>query len=274
MLEYQKALDLEPISVKAHYKAAESYFKLEQYHAALLEYRVAVFLDSKFVAAHHRLGNLYFKLRQYKAANSQYETALKYNPNFVMAHADKGDVYAVQDRYEEAIAQYRTALELAGITCVSGDLYAGQKRYVKAIAEYRSAIKMDSELLLEHAIIDEPLYSSDSVKDRRRDKRFSLKLPLDVQNKGISYPATTIHVSKRGMLIKIKSPREIEVGDEVDVMSGIYQDGQKIAIRGKVLRMKRKGTENDFLISIELFTGGDANGAWETFMAAEEINIP
>jgi len=99
-------------------------------------------------------------------------------------------------------------------------------------------------------------------RDRRRHKRFKLRFPLSLREIGdASYPAATLDVSKGGLLIE--SSRNLRVDGEVEVAAILNQDGQRVVVRGKVVRMDREKPGTDYRFGIELFDGGQA---WENLL--------
>jgi hypothetical protein len=96
-------------------------------------------------------------------------------------------------------------------------------------------------------------------RDRRKHKRFKLRFPLKLREIGdTSYPAATLDVSRGGLLIE--SSRKLRVDGEVEVAAILNQDGQRVVVRGKVVRMDREKPGTDYRFGIKLFDGGQA---WE-----------
>jgi tetratricopeptide (TPR) repeat protein len=265
--EYNEALTLNPQLADAHHKIGEIYFQLKAYHQAILSFRIALVFNSKSAEVYRRFGNVYFKLGRYRAALSHYKTALVYKPHFGKALADIADLYFIYGNHRKAIGYYLKALRLENITSETGELKRKQKQYTDAIREYRAALGMDSELPQTKEMVTPRIESSVLRKDRRQHERYLLKLPLNLREKGGSYySANTVDVSKSGLLVE--SPRELAIGSSVEIETVLSEEGKKIALRGKVVRLDQVRAERGRRFGIQLFSASDDYPSWDRFIAA------
>lgn len=104
-------------------------------------------------------------------------------------------------------------------------------------------------------------------EDRRRHKRFPLRLNLDLRvDSGAWFQTQTVDVSKVGLFVQ--APPALKIGTKVEIVTVVHQTHQNIALQGKVVRMADNQVTNDFGFGISLFQEGDGNRDWDNFLAA------
>jgi pimeloyl-ACP methyl ester carboxylesterase len=103
--------------------------------------------------------------------------------------------------------------------------------------------------------------------DRRKYDRFPRRLPVELQEiSNRCFQAVTVNVSKQGLLVD--SSRMLQEGSEINVMVALKPYGQKIAMRGKVVRRNEEKTGYDHRFGIKLFPEGRNYKSWTDFLAA------
>lgn len=95
----------------AHLELAEKFYARGRYQYALDRYQRAVELDPRNVQAHYGLGLVQTRLGQYKAARASFEKALELQPNLVDAALSLGLLDYRQGRFEAARKHWQAALK-------------------------------------------------------------------------------------------------------------------------------------------------------------------
>ena len=57
----------------------------------------------------------------------------------------------------------------------------------------------------------------------------------------------------------------MRIGSEAGIITGLGQQGRRIAVTGKVVRMDVKATESLYLFGIKLAREGNSYKAWKSF---------
>lgn len=113
---------------------------------AVMQYNKALEIDPSFLRANLRKGVLYTKVESYNEALNFYETAIGIDPTFAPAYREKAELLYKAQRYPAAIENYAKYLEL-NKSCRVQQRYASfvflTKDYKKAVAELESALPCD-----------------------------------------------------------------------------------------------------------------------------------
>lgn len=141
---------------------ARYYLNLNDYERAVLEYEKALGLNPRVVEAYNGIGIAYTMLKRYPQAIKSQEKALALNPEFANAHASLGLIYLIQENYELAIHHYRQSISLSvnnsenrnlSVEAESykkiGQILMSQQSYSDAISAYQASIAInpnDAEL--------------------------------------------------------------------------------------------------------------------------------
>ncbi|MBU1727677.1 MAG: tetratricopeptide repeat protein [Candidatus Omnitrophica bacterium] len=76
---------------------------------AILEFSKAIEIDPAFVRAYLARSDIYLKQKDFQRAIFDLDQAIKINPGFARAYIFKSIVYAMQDNFVQAIGEYRKA---------------------------------------------------------------------------------------------------------------------------------------------------------------------
>ena len=143
LIEFRKALELEPYRAEAHYNLANMHLRLKKYHKALSGYREAIRINPFYESAHLALALTYEHLGEKGKARSKYleiiqnlprnlraylrlarllnsegkpgeavdilKGAVRYMPENYLAHLYLGDFFYQQGRRDEALQEWKTA---------------------------------------------------------------------------------------------------------------------------------------------------------------------
>ncbi|WP_017295660.1 serine/threonine-protein kinase [Geminocystis herdmanii] len=152
---------------KFYFNRAKKYKELKQYDKAIIDYTKAIELDPNYISAYYNRGDAYEELNQYEKAIIDYTKAfelvpdytkarklldiytkiIELNPNDATAYNNRGDAYEKFKLSEKAIIDYTKAIELdpnnANAYNNRGDAYKKLEQYEEAIIDYTKAIELD-----------------------------------------------------------------------------------------------------------------------------------
>ncbi|MEJ5311057.1 MAG: tetratricopeptide repeat protein [Anaerolineae bacterium] len=134
-------------AVNYHHRAT-IYLNMGEYDKAILEYNKALELDPAYVPAYYDRGLAFAQRQQYAQAIADFSQVLALNPQHADAYYNRGLVYARQNAFAEALADYDQALALHPedplIYNSRGNVYYKTKDYTRAMADYDQAIQLDA----------------------------------------------------------------------------------------------------------------------------------
>ena len=98
--------------LNTHYNNAIKLEKEGGLREAVLEYERALVLNPNHIKSYNNLGGIYYKLDKFNLAVESYKKALAINPNYVKAHNNLGIVLFKLDEIDEAIDEFKLAISL------------------------------------------------------------------------------------------------------------------------------------------------------------------
>ncbi|MGZ5127311.1 MAG: tetratricopeptide repeat protein [Burkholderiales bacterium] len=144
---WRATLATNPKSWLAHNNLGTVLARHGQTEDELLEYHKAIELDPDYAEAHYNLGNTLARLNQDDEAVSEYDKALALYPRLAPAHANIATVLMRLGRSGEAISHLREALALqprdASLKRSLGDLLARENKPAEAIENWKGALEID-----------------------------------------------------------------------------------------------------------------------------------
>jgi len=137
-----------PTSASDYHHRAAIYLNMGEYEKALLEFGKALELDPAYAPAYYDRGLAHAQTQQYAEALADFSRVIELNPQHADAYYNRGLVYARQNAFAEALADYDQALALHPadplIYNSRGNVHYNTKDYAKAIADYDQAIQLDA----------------------------------------------------------------------------------------------------------------------------------
>ena len=112
ILDYTKALEINPDRAEVLYHRGFASYKLQDYRNADLDYTKALFLDPYLVEVYYYRGLCRMKLRHIQAGMEDYTKALEINPNFAHIYYQRGLVYLELQEHRLARLDFRKAAQL------------------------------------------------------------------------------------------------------------------------------------------------------------------
>jgi tetratricopeptide (TPR) repeat protein len=162
--EFQRAIALKADYVPAHHWYAHLLVALGRFDEAMVESQRALAVDPLSLEMNWHLGHHYWNTRQYDLAVPQLQKVLAIRPNFSNAHNILGLVYAKQGRYQEAIVELQKTKNMGDFDnrgnlgfayAVAGQRDEARKLLTQLQEEARTKIVSSYHLALIYAGLDE-----------------------------------------------------------------------------------------------------------------------
>ena len=112
LVEYDKAIQLNPNDAEAYLNRGIAKNKLEQYFTAITDYDTTIRLKPNSADAYLNLGNAKAELGQYDAAIADFDTAIQLKPDYAEAYLNRGEAKRHLEQYTAAIADFNIAIQL------------------------------------------------------------------------------------------------------------------------------------------------------------------
>ena len=143
IVDFDRAIELNPEHVRAYYKRGNTKFKLENYTDAIEDYTHAIKLNPEHARAYNNRGNSKFQLENYTDAIDDYTHAIKIDSDNAKTYSNRGgakiklgesklnggDAENARNLYQEAIQDCTQAIKI-----VPGNYGAYEKRSIATAA--------------------------------------------------------------------------------------------------------------------------------------------
>lgn len=154
LASYERALNLDPDDVSAHYDKAKILRVLNRHEDALASYDRVLALRTNDAQAFNDRGVVLHKLKRYDEAIESYDCALALLPNEPILHNNKGNSLAGMMRWEEALTAFDRAVALRPgyVEALNnyGNTLRNLNRPKEALAAYDAAISIDPMFVEAH----------------------------------------------------------------------------------------------------------------------------
>lgn len=149
ILEFQKALELDPGYNDVRNNLAVTFFRMERTEESIKQLEETIKIDPACAEAHSNLGNIYAHSGRWTEALKEMGEAIKLKPGFAGAHNNLGNIYAEQEKTEEALIEFQEAIRLDPDNPLShnnlGNMLAGLGNHEEAVREFETALELNPE---------------------------------------------------------------------------------------------------------------------------------
>jgi Tfp pilus assembly protein PilF/4-amino-4-deoxy-L-arabinose transferase-like glycosyltransferase len=146
VLEYQKALAIDPGYARSHVNLASAYYRMGKRPEAIASYEMAISLDPALAEAHYALGNIYSDGGEYDKASKFYAKTIEADPGYVEAYSNLAYAYMGMGRYAEAEEACRSVMTIDPSYAPAynnlGILCARSGRISEAAGMFRKALEL------------------------------------------------------------------------------------------------------------------------------------
>jgi tetratricopeptide (TPR) repeat protein len=112
ILEFQKALEIDPNNFKARFNLAYLLVKKGRLDEATAQYQLVLKIAPNYFEAHNNLGLALCQKGELDEAITQFQKALEINPDYADGHANLGLALFKKGQMDEALAQFQDAVQL------------------------------------------------------------------------------------------------------------------------------------------------------------------
>jgi tetratricopeptide (TPR) repeat protein len=110
IIDYQRALSINPRSFEAHFNLAHEFFFRSQFDDAITHYQQALRVQPGCHQAHYNLGVAWSKISKFEPAAEHFKKAVSYDPNYIKAYFQLGKMLENLKRAPDAIDVYKALL--------------------------------------------------------------------------------------------------------------------------------------------------------------------
>src|ERR1039458_10094236 len=155
VIQFKKALQVDPRYAEAHYQLGTAQLDLQHYQDGYKELSEAVDLDPKHIKARRELENLYLAAHQADKAEEQARHVIELDPNNADALVLLGNALTAEKQPQDAVDAYTKAISVkpddAEAYLHRGMLYGFMKQDASAEQDMRKAISLDPQKLSAYA---------------------------------------------------------------------------------------------------------------------------
>ncbi|MFI5164428.1 MAG: tetratricopeptide repeat protein, partial [Bacteroidia bacterium] len=112
LLDYNKALEINPTYAKAYYNRANIYYKSGQDDLAMADYNKSLELDPALASSYYNRALIFFKRGQDDLAMADYNRSIELNPGYAKAYNNRGVIYLKRKQNDPALADFLKAISL------------------------------------------------------------------------------------------------------------------------------------------------------------------
>ncbi len=112
ILDFNKAIEMEPSSGETYFQRAEARKNLDEFIEAAADYAKAIQYEYKLALSYCKMGEVNFKAGNYNEAIKNYTLAIKEDPNMAEAYAGRGKVKQQQKKFKEALVDMDMAVKI------------------------------------------------------------------------------------------------------------------------------------------------------------------
>ncbi|MBI4436445.1 MAG: UPF0489 family protein [Candidatus Omnitrophica bacterium] len=146
ILEYRKALGVNPKDAASFYNLSLLFLKRGEKTEASRLYREAVSADPTYATAYNNFGPAYQNLGQWKKAEEEYKKILTLDPNHAHALCGLGHTFRAEKDFSQALFYYEEALSknprLATAYYGIGSLFFEQGEWDRALSAFRKSLEL------------------------------------------------------------------------------------------------------------------------------------
>ena len=154
MADFNQAIDLKPDDPEAYTGQGRIYRMLGKPRLAIDSYSQAIEVDELFSMAYNNRGTVYQSLGDYSLALDDYSKAIELKPLYAPAYYSRGLVHSKMGDHSQALADYGKTIELDenyfGAYNSRGDIYQQQGKQKLAITDYMKALALQPEIQSAH----------------------------------------------------------------------------------------------------------------------------
>jgi tetratricopeptide (TPR) repeat protein len=177
----QEILKRFPASARAHQLMAESLEAQGHHNAALLEYRRALAIQPRLKGVHLAMGEIYWQEHRYDAAEKEFESEMMLNPASSEANLRLGEYWVAKGKPAEAVRYLRSALAHQTTNSAEAWHFLGiadlnRRDWQGAEAALLIAVKTDPLEPSNHRLLAEVYHRLGKLQQERQERDLLQKL--------------------------------------------------------------------------------------------------
>ena len=169
IVHYQRALQIEPNSVKAHIVLGNALLQKGNVDEAIPFYQKALQIEPENSEAHNNLGNALLQKGNLNEAITQFQKALQVKPDYADACYNLGNALLQKGNLNEAIAQFQKALQIKpdyADACYNlGNALLQKGNVDKAISYYQKALQIEPKSVKAHINLGNAMFQKGNADE-------------------------------------------------------------------------------------------------------------
>lgn len=178
--ELDRAHEMEPADVDAHWIRASVLFDMQRYDEAIAHYHAALTGDPSFGGAHRGIGSVLLARGEVAEAAAHFQAALELDIRDSIAMSKLAVTHAMQDRPLHALALLERAAALdptdAEVRLNLGNVFIALRQFDKAVAEYEQALALRPRYLEAHLNLASLHAATDNIDEAIEHSGIALEL--------------------------------------------------------------------------------------------------
>ena len=154
VLNFKKAINLNPKYPEAQYNLGATYHKMGQLNNAIESYSKAITINNAYPTAHNNLGQILLELGKFDNAIEHFEWAISFKPDFAEAHNNLGAALQKLRQFDDSLLSYEKAVTVnpkyAQALNNLGILHQTLGKKKSAIDYYKKAISIREDFASAH----------------------------------------------------------------------------------------------------------------------------
>jgi tetratricopeptide (TPR) repeat protein/serine/threonine protein kinase len=237
LLDFSKALDLDPKHTNAWANRGWTYRKLGKFENAVADYGRAIDLMPKDPDHWIRRGAVYCDhLKQYDLAIADLSTATGLDPKNAPAHYKLGRALEARGRLDDAIVAYQKSVQLKDDEDMAqntlGNALFARERMDEAIAAYQKAIQINNNDASYHFNLGNALVKKGRLEEAINEHRQALRIKEDFPGACIGLG---VALMGKGRLDEAIEAFQKAIGLKKDSATAHYNLGRALLAKGRLM---------------------------------------
>ena len=262
--------------------------ELGNIEGALLDYNKAIRLNPKQASCYYWKGDVYFKFKKYKEAILEYDKAIQLSANYELAYLERGRAKSFLSKNKEALSDFNKAIEIKGVK-VHETYYRRARLKDKmgqpidsVLADLNSAIKLNDQMINAYEERVRLNFEKENyafvVKDYKHLQKINPNNPYNYT--GMAYTLlmmkdtiSAIEMSKRALELFPKDPLSYcSRGTILSEINSKKYESQILDNYNKSIELNSEYGETYYYRAKFKYKMGDKTGACQDMTKAKELS--
>ncbi len=144
--EYNKSLQIYPLSDNAYYNRGYAFYQLGRSDLAIQDYTKSIQINPHNPKVYTNRGNIYRERKEFNEAFNDYGKAIELNPQYALAYNNRGNLYSMVGNYDLALLDYNHAIEVDPQYFLAhfnrGLVFLNKGRFKEAVDDFEKTLQL------------------------------------------------------------------------------------------------------------------------------------